>query len=58
MNDIITEAFLRANSIDAVRGYAYRMGHQREADELARANIMIIKLINYIEKKEKNEEES
>lgn len=58
MNDIINEAFLRANSVDAVRGYAMRSGHKREAEELERAHMMIIKLINYIEKKEKNEEES
>ena len=48
--DIILEAYSRANSIDAVRGFAYRNDHIREAEELDRAREMIFKLINYISK--------
>lgn len=48
---IINEAYSRANSIDAVRGLAYRNGHIRESEELDRARTMIFKLIDYIEKK-------
>ena len=50
--NIIDEAYLRANSIDAVRGLAYRNGHIRESEELNRARMMIFKLINYIKKLE------
>ena len=50
---IIIEAYSRANSIDAVRGFAYRNGHIREAEELDMSREMILKLINYIERREK-----
>lgn len=43
--DIINEAYLRANSIDAVSGLAYRNGHIREFEELDRARMTIFKLI-------------
>ena len=46
--DIINEAYLRANSIDAVRVFAYICGHIRESEELDRARTMIFKLIDYI----------
>lgn len=48
--EIINEAYLRANSIDAVRGLAYRNGHITESEELDRARRMILKLIVYINK--------
>lgn len=50
--DIINEAYLRTNSIDAVRGLAYRNGHIRESEELDRARMMIFKLIDYIKESE------
>lgn len=49
--DIINEAYLRANSIDAVRGFAYKNGHIRECEELDRARTIILKLIDYIEER-------
>lgn len=52
---IIDEAYLRANSIDAVRGLASRKGNQREAEELDRARMMILKMIDYIQKLESEE---
>ena len=46
--DIINEAYSRANSIDAVRGLAYRSGNIRESKELDRARTMIFKLIDHL----------
>lgn len=47
--ELIDRAYLRANSIDEVRGLAYRNAHIREAKELERARNMIIDLVKELE---------